>query len=105
MLAGLVAPRGLYVMENDLDWLGLVSTTGSMGAARMTYQGFGLPNNMGFSLVDSHTHCQLPSLQQSELDAYINAFLLSGSDPGEVNHSRVNVDMADGVDWRVPELS
>ncbi|RYP59311.1 hypothetical protein DL770_010229 [Monosporascus sp. CRB-9-2] len=105
MLAGLVAPRGLYVIENDLDWLGPVSTTGSMGAARMIYQGLGLPNNMGFSLVGSHSHCQLPSSQQSELGAYINAFLLSGSEPGEVNHSRAKVNMADWVDWRVPDLS
>jgi len=86
MLAGLVAPRGLFVIENDIDWLGPVSTTGCMEIGQLIYQALGVPDNFGFSLVGGHGHCQFPSAQQADLSAYI-------------------VNLSSWYDWVVPSLS
>ncbi|KAI0544807.1 hypothetical protein F4679DRAFT_511395 [Xylaria curta] len=106
MLAALVAPRGLFIAENDIDWLGPVSTTGCMKAGRLAYKGAGVPNNMGFSLVGGHNHCQFPSSQQADLTSYINYFLLkSGTAPGAVEKSSANVDVTEWATWTVPTLT
>ncbi|KAI4862708.1 carbohydrate esterase family 15 protein [Hypoxylon rubiginosum] len=106
MLAALVAPRGLLAFENDIDWLGPVSTTGCMKAGRLIYKGLGVPTNMGFSLVGGHSHCQFPSSQQAELTAYINYFLLAGTTvPPEVEKSSATVAIADWAPWTVPALT
>ncbi|KAI1174844.1 hypothetical protein F4777DRAFT_368077 [Nemania sp. FL0916] len=106
MLAALVAPRGLFVAENDIDWLGPVSTTGCMKAGRLAYKGAGVPNNMGFSLVGGHNHCQFPSSQQADLTSYINYFLLKGTTaPPAVEKSSATVNVADWATWTVPTLA
>ncbi|KAI1810791.1 carbohydrate esterase family 15 protein [Poronia punctata] len=106
MLAALVAPRGLFVIENDIDWLGPVSTTGCMKAGRLIYKGVGAPNNMGFSLVGGHGHCMFPSAQQADLTTFMDYFLLGGNTaPGAIEKSSANVDMAQWAPWTVPELS
>lgn len=107
-LAALIVPRGLIAFENNIDWLGPVSTTGCMKAGRAIYKSYGVPNNMGFSLVGGHNHCQFPSNQQSELTSYINYFLLnSGTAPGAVERSDVTVDAASWAPWAAsaPTLS
>ncbi|KAI2638425.1 hypothetical protein GGS21DRAFT_438566 [Xylaria nigripes] len=105
MLAALVAPRGLFVIENDIDWLGPVSTTACMKAGRLVYKGIGVPNNMGFSLVGGHAHCMFPSAQQEDLNTYLEYFLLNGSTvPGEVEKSSAVVNVADWAKWTVPSL-
>jgi hypothetical protein len=105
MLAGLVAPRGLYAMENDIDWLGPVSTTACMKAGRMIYTALGVPENMGFSLVGNHQHCQFPSQQQAELTSYINYFLLGGAKPAVVERSSATADVKDYASWTAPTLT
>jgi hypothetical protein len=106
MLAAMIVPRGLFVIENDIDWLGPVSTTGCMKAGRLIYKAYGVPNNMGFSLVGGHSHCSFPSSQQTDLSTYINYFLLkTGSAPGEVEKSTATVDMSTWAPWTVPALS
>ncbi|KAI1333934.1 carbohydrate esterase family 15 protein [Xylariaceae sp. FL0016] len=106
MLAALIAPRGLFVIENDIDWLGPVSTTGCMKAGRMIYKGVGAPTNMGFSLVGGHSHCMFPSSQQTDLTTYMNYFLLAGTTaPGEVEKSSATVSMSDWAPWTVPTLT
>jgi len=106
MLAALTVPRGLVPFENDIDWLGPVSTTGCMKAARLIYKAYGVPTNMGFSLTGGHSHCQFPSGQQSELTQYINYFLLKGTTPpSEVERSSSTVDVTSWAPWTVPSLS
>ncbi|KAK0630409.1 hypothetical protein B0T17DRAFT_506880 [Bombardia bombarda] len=105
-LAGLVVPRGLIAFENDIDWLGPVSTTACMKAGRLIYKAYGVPTNMGFSLVGGHSHCQFPSSQQAELTSYINYFLLNtGSVPGAVEKSSSSVSVDSWAPWAVPALS
>lgn len=79
LLAALVAPRGLFVIENDIEWLGPNSTTGCMEAGLLVYAVYGVPTSMGFSLVGNHIHCALPGAQKGDLDAYINYFLLNST--------------------------
>ncbi|KAK4225418.1 hypothetical protein QBC38DRAFT_264197 [Podospora fimiseda] len=106
LLAGAIAPRGLAVFENNIDWLGPVSTTGCMKAGREIYRAYGVPNNMGFSLIGGHNHCQFPSGQNSELTSFINYFLLNGSSPpGSVERSTANVALNTWAPWSGTTLS
>ena len=106
MLAGLVAPRGLFVIENDIEWLGPVSTTGCMQAGRLIYQALSKADAMGFSLLGNHAHCQFPSAQQPQLTAFVNKYLMDGSSStANIFQSNYTVNLADWVDWSVPTLS
>ena len=106
MLAAMIAPRGLLAIENDIDWLGPVSTTGCMKAGRLIYKALGVPNNMGFSLVGGHSHCMFPSAQSTDLSNYINYFLLGqGSVPPATEKSPATVDVTSWAPWDVPTLA
>jgi hypothetical protein len=107
-ILGLCAPRGLLVIENpDFEWLGNLSCYNTSMAGRMIYQALGVPNNMGYSSIGGHGHCQFPSSQQPELTAYIKKFLL-GDESANTNVFRsdksYNFDKAKWVDWTIPEL-
>lgn len=107
-LAGLCAPRGLYVIENtSMEWLGNLSTYGCMKAGTLIYQAMGVPTNMGYSQVGNHNHCAFPSSQQSELNAFINRFLLDQSVATNVFRSdgTFTFNQAQWVDWTVPTLT
>lgn len=111
LLAGLVAPRPIYIMENsDMEWLGWTATYGCMGAARKQWQALGALDNFGYSQVGGNQHCSFPSAKQgTELTAFINKFLLqSGSGTTNIfrtekNHGSFNLDTWAG--WSVPTLS
>ncbi|KAB5540585.1 hypothetical protein GE09DRAFT_969860 [Coniochaeta sp. 2T2.1] len=110
MLAALVSPRPLYIMENpDYEWLGKLSTYGCMGAARKQYQALGALNNFGYSQVGGHSHCSFPSAQSSELSAYIGKFLLNNANAGTTNIFRTDQNLNFNIDtwspWSVPTLS
>lgn len=105
-LAGLVAPRGLLVIENEIDWLGPVSTTACMKAGRMIYKALGVPNNMGFTGSGNHNHCSFPSNQQADLTAFINKFLLNQTG-GDTNIEKgpSGTDPAAYIDWTAPTFA
>lgn len=104
-LAGMVAPRGLIVIENEIDWLGPVSTTACMKAGRLIYKALGVPDNMGFTGSGNHNHCSFPSNQQSDLTAYINKFLL-GQDSNTANIEKgPAADVSSYIDWTAPTLT
>lgn len=90
-LAGLVAPRGLLVIEiSSQECLGALSTYGCMFAARKQWEALGVPNNMGYSQVGGHSHCSFPSSQSVELNASVGKFLLGQSG------AKMNVFKTDG---------
>jgi Viral BACON domain len=107
-LAGLVAPRALFIIENDILWLGPQSSWSGANAARMIWQGLGVTDSMGYSLTTGHTHCAFPSSQQTELNAYVQKFLIGGG-TGNTNIMRndpgVPFNRAMWVNWTVPALS
>jgi len=80
LLAALVAPRPLLVIENtSMEWLGNESTNGCMRAGRKIYEALGRTDYMGYSQVGHSDHCGFPSAQSPELNAFINRFLLGQS--------------------------
>ncbi|KAG8943180.1 carbohydrate-binding module 1 [Tulasnella sp. 419] len=108
MLAGLVAPRGLYVIENtSMEWLGNLSCYGCQTAGRTIYRALGVPDNMGFSQVGNHNHCQFPSSQQSELTAFVQKFLLGQSSNTNIfkTDGNLNYDANTWQPWTVPTLA
>jgi hypothetical protein len=106
-IAGLVAPRALLIIDNDILWLGPQSSWTDANASRMIWQGLGATDMMGYSLTTSHTHCAFPSSQQTEVNAYVQKFLIGGG-TGNTNIMRndpgVTFDQARWVNWTVPAL-
>src|SRR5262245_40843474 len=105
-IIGLVAPRAILIIENDILWLGPQSSWTSANAARMIWQAHGVPDMMGYSLTTGHTHCAFPSSQQTEVNAYVQRFLI-GSAAGNTNVMRndpgVTFNQAMWVNW-TPEI-
>ncbi|KAK4097580.1 carbohydrate esterase family 15 protein [Parathielavia hyrcaniae] len=111
LLAGLIAPRALYVMENvDMEWLGKISTYGCMGIARKQWQALGALDRFGYSQVGGNSHCSFPSSQQgAELNAFIGKFLLNNQGAGTTSIFRStqnhNFNLDSWSPWPVPTLS
>ncbi|KZV90525.1 hypothetical protein EXIGLDRAFT_720300 [Exidia glandulosa HHB12029] len=107
-LAALVAPRGLFVIENtSMEWLGNEATNGCMRAGQKVYQALGKPDAMGFSQVGNHNHCQFPSSQQADLNAFIGKFLLNQSTNTNImkTDGSFTFNEAQWIDWTTPTLS
>jgi hypothetical protein len=105
-IIGLVAPRAILIIENDILWLGPQSSWTSANAARTIWQALGVSDMMGYSLTTGHNHCAFPSSQQSEVDAYVQKFLIGGG-VGNTNILRNDIgvifDQARWVNW-TPEV-
>ncbi|KXX76187.1 4-O-methyl-glucuronoyl methylesterase [Madurella mycetomatis] len=94
-LPALVAPRGLFVVENNIDWLAPRSTTGCMKAGRAIYNGLGVKSNMGFALHGGHNHCLFPAESEPALLSFINHFLFGKGAPDDVEVTPVSINTAD----------
>jgi len=110
MLAGLVAPRPLLVIDNTgIDWLGPESVFGCMKTANKVWQALGIPDHMGVSQVGNHNHCAFPAIEQPDLSAFFDKFFEGQTN---VNTSIIKTDGAndlgfvdsDWIDWAVPRL-
>ncbi|KZS96871.1 hypothetical protein SISNIDRAFT_287917 [Sistotremastrum niveocremeum HHB9708] len=107
LLAGLVAPRGLFVIENTAyDWLGTQSTNGCMRTGRKVFEALGVADNMGFSQIGNHLHCDFPASQQGNLTNFIDKFLFN-------KNTDTNIVVSDGnytfnekqwINWPTPNL-
>ncbi|WP_062063520.1 glucuronyl esterase domain-containing protein [Cellvibrio sp. OA-2007] len=105
---GLIAPRGLLVVENTgMEWLGNQSTYTTAVVAREIWKALGAADNMGVTQVDGHNHCQLPASQQPAVNAFVEKFLLHN------NRVSTHVQKTDGtfpveisrwVNWVTPIL-
>ncbi|KAK0498208.1 putative extracelular cellulose binding protein [Armillaria luteobubalina] len=110
MLSGLIAPRALLIIDNTgIDWLGPESVWGCQKTANLVWQGLGLGDFMGVSQVGNHSHCAFPSIEQPDLDAFVNRFLKDQ----EADTNIIKTDGANGlgfvnsqwINWEVPDLS
>lgn len=107
MLAGLVAPRGLLVVDNiGYEWLGPWSSFGCMKTARRIYQALGAPDHLGYSMSPSHPHCSFPSYQLPQLQAFVDKFLFDKASDTDffVPAGNITFDEAQWVDWSTPNL-
>ncbi|MCJ1328038.1 hypothetical protein MMC10_004713 [Thelotrema lepadinum] len=112
LLASLVAPRGLFVIENsDYVWLGAWPTYGCMKAAHTSYEALGVPHKMGFWELGGHSHCAFPSQQQPALFAFINRFLLDQPNQNttvfstDANATSSFTIPGTWANWTVPKLT
>ena len=105
----LIAPRGLYVIENDIDWLGPASTWGNQVVGRKVYEALGVADNHGISVVGDHSHCAIPESQVPELVAFVDKFLKGDStaDTAIVHNDGDDYGFVEEnwVDWTVPDIS
>ncbi len=105
---GLVAPRGLLVIENtSMEWLGNQSAWTAGLAAREIYTALGVPDRIGLSQVGGHPHCQLPASQAAEVEAFVDRFLQGGAGTGApVLHTdgTFAVDRRRWMPWTTPTL-
>jgi len=109
MLAGLIAPRGLLVIDNaGVEWLSPWSSYGCMTVAREIYKALGVQQAMGYTEAANHTHCQFPVADQgAELDTYVNKYLLGQQIQSNVFRTEANFtfDEAMWIDWQAPVLT
>jgi hypothetical protein len=106
-IIGLVAPRAILIIENDILWLGPQSSWSAAIAAHKVWKALGRVDTMGYSLTTGHPHCALPSSQQAEVTAYLQKYLLGGA-AGNTNVRRndpgVTFNEAMWINWSLPVL-
>lgn len=108
-LVGLVAPRGLFIMENPhVDWLAARSgSVAALGGAEI-YKALGVGGNISYwSDVSDGTHCASRSEWRGPLQANIQKFLLkTGSSTGTFRiASRKPGDLSQWRSWSTPNLT
>ncbi len=110
-IIGLVAPRAILIIENDMLWLGPLSSWVCANAAMPIWEGLYVPDKMGFTQSTAHNHCAFPASEQTDVNAFVQKFLVGN---GTANTSIMRSDIGfvfDGptqsrwVDWFSPMLS
>lgn len=107
-ILGMVAPRGLLVMENPhIDWLGARSgSVAALGAAEV-YRALGATANISYwSDVQDGNHCAVRSEWRAPLQQSIQRFLLNtGTAPGVFRISPAKAgNLATWRNWQTPTL-
>lgn len=75
-LLAMVCPRALLVLGNpDYTWLADESTYISSVSAKKVWETYGISDRFGYSIVGGHGHCELPSNQYPEVEAFVDKFL------------------------------
>ncbi|MEV5080645.1 cellulose binding domain-containing protein [Streptomyces sp. NPDC056159] len=108
-ILGMVAPRGLFVMENPyVDWLAARSgSVAALGAAEV-YKALGAGSNISYwSDVQDGTHCAVRSEWKTPLQQSIQKFLLgtgSGSGVFRIAPGKSG-NLSTWRDWQTPTLT
>ncbi|MFI7431301.1 cellulose binding domain-containing protein [Micromonospora sp. NPDC049836] len=107
-LAAMVAPRGLFVMENPhIAWLAARSGSVAALAGAEVYQALGVRENITYwSDVQDGTHCAVRPEWRDPLQQNLKKFLLrTGNDPGTIRiSSKALGNLAEWRDWSTPTL-
>ena len=79
-IIAMVAPRAILCIENTILWLGPESAWCSAWGAWFLFDALGLYDHMGFSqYTHQSSHCGFQSVQQPEVTAFVQKFLLGNS--------------------------
>ncbi|KAJ7915580.1 hypothetical protein B0H13DRAFT_2189236 [Mycena leptocephala] len=110
LLLGMVAPRALFVIDNvGIDWLGPFASYGALVSARTIWTALGVPTAMGYSQAANHAHCAFPSTQQTQLNAFVNKYLLGQSTNTNITETAgaysFAVPNAQWAPWTTPALT
>ena len=80
-IIGLVAPRAILIVENNIDWLGPYSTWICANAAQPIWDALNATGKMAYIESVAHNHCAFPSSEQPVVDAFVKKFLIgTGTD-------------------------
>lgn len=105
-MIGMIAPRGLLVLDNSIAWLGPQVGYGSSLAAKEIFAALGAVESITYSSVGSHSHCAQPTSQDHWVKSYVQKFLLDGT--GEAAKmeapSEYKFDRAKWINWTTPTL-
>ncbi len=106
-LMAMVAPRALYVTANpDYVWLSNPSCFAASAACALVYHALGVTERFGYSVVGGHLHCQVPSIQIPEIEAFVDKFLL-GKDTVNtrgIYDSPYSIDFIPWIPWSAQVL-
>jgi hypothetical protein len=102
----MVAPRALLLIGNpDMVWLAEESGHVACKAAKKVWNAFGVPDRFGFSKVGHGDHCVLPEIQEPEVIAFVEKFLLGNTSTDTyVEISPYDPDLSVWIPWDTPEL-
>lgn len=108
-IIALVAPRGLYIMDNPhIANLGPKSAHAAALAGAEVYKALGATNSITYhSNVASGSHCEVRPEHRAQLQANIRRFLKKESaTTGGLNaHTKATARLIDWVDWTTPVLN
>src|SRR5262245_19977122 len=77
LLVAMIAPRAILQTGNtNFYWLGNGAAYVSSRAAQRVYDQFGIGDRFGWVIDGDHAHCAIPAIQQPQVAAFINRFLL-----------------------------
>lgn len=104
---GMIAPRGLLIVDNSIEWLGIESTYTAAVVAREIWKALGVADHMGITQLLAHPHCQQPASLQPAITAFVQKFLLD-NDAVDTNivttEADIQVDKNRWVNWTTPNL-
>ncbi|MBN2273692.1 MAG: T9SS type A sorting domain-containing protein [Bacteroidales bacterium] len=101
-LMAMVAPRALFVLGNpDYVWLADESGYVSCEAAKRVWDNFNISDRFGFSISGGHTHCGILDFQKTEIEAFVDKFLLGDTlvNTNIETHPYSNVNPVYWYDW------
>lgn len=105
-MVGMIAPRGLLVLDNSIDWLGPEVGWASANGAKEIYKALGAEDGLTYSSVGGHDHCSQPASQDHWVKSYVQKYLLGGT--GEAAKmeapSSYAFDRAKWITWTTPTL-
>ncbi len=105
-LMAMVAPRALFVTGNP-GWVWMADESGYVGskAVKEVYNALGIPDRFGFSQIGGHNHCQVPSQQISEYEAFVEKFLLGNNTVNtEIANTPYTTNLSPWITWTTPTL-
>lgn len=109
LLAGLIAPRAMMMVDNtSMEWLGNESTYTSALAAREIWAALGNKNAFGFSQQGGHDHCKLPDAQATEINHFVQKFLLDQSNTDTQifrTDGQYKTDIKRWIPWSTPSFN
>jgi len=109
-MMGLIAPRGLYILDNPssaISWADENSSWVTANAGKLIFEALGVGDNMTYEST-SGSHCQWRSGYEVPLKAVIDKFLLGdeSAKTGTVHTEGTNLaNPKEHYDWSVPQLA
>lgn len=104
---GMIAPRGLLIIDNSITWLGIESSYTAAIVAQEIWKAHGVADHFGVSQLLEHPHCQQPESQQPAINAFVQKFLFDNMEADTrviKTEADIAVDRDRWVNWSTPDL-